>query len=135
MQRVLALCLWAVIAPPVARANDPARLHPVEANIVAQTNAQRARYGLPPLAVDLTLVQSARDHAAWMTNSHNLQHTRSAVAENIAMGQQNTAEAIQSWMNSPGHRANILNGGYRRIGVAAFVTPEGTCFWCQQFLR
>ena len=38
-------------------------------------------------------------------------------------------------MNSPGHRANILNPGYRRIGVAAYRTPEGTVYWCQQFLQ
>jgi uncharacterized protein YkwD len=38
-------------------------------------------------------------------------------------------------MNSSGHRANILNPGYRRIGVAAYATPEGTIFWCQQFLQ
>lgn len=109
-------------------------LHEVEKQIVEQTNAQRARYGLPPLVVDRSLVQSARTHAAWMTNNRSLQHTSQPVAENIAMGQRTTDEALNSWMNSSGHRANILNGGHRRIGVAAYRTPEGTIFWCQQFL-
>lgn len=109
------------------------QLHPVEAKIVEQTNAQRARHGLHPLIVDVSLVRSARNHAAWMTNTRNMQHTTAPVAENIAMGQRTTGEAINSWMNSPGHRANILNRGYRRIGVAAYVTPQGTCYWCQQF--
>ncbi len=106
----------------------------VEKQIVEQTNAQRAKYGLPPLAVDRNLVQTARSHAAWMTNNRTLQHTTRPVGENIAMGQRNTDEAVGAWMASPGHRANILNNGYKRIGVAAYRTPDGTVYWCQQFL-
>jgi uncharacterized protein YkwD len=109
-------------------------LHEVEKQIVEKTNAQRVRYGLPPLVVDRNLIQSARTHAAWMTNSRSLQHTNRPVAENIAMGQRTTDVALNSWMNSSGHRANILSTGHRRIGVAAYRTPEGTIFWCQQFL-
>lgn len=110
-------------------------LHPVEQNIVEQTNAERARYGLPALEVSVDLMESARRHTMWMTNRHSLQHTSAAVGENIAMGQRTTEEALSSWMASPGHRANILNGGYTKIGVAAYCTSDGTVFWCQQFVR
>ena len=113
----------------------PRMLNAIEQNIVARTNAQRARYSLPPLAVDVQLVNSARSHAAWMTSRGTLQHTSAPVAENIAMGQRNTQEVVNSWMNSPGHRANILNRGHRRIGVAAFAGRNGTIYWCQQFRR
>lgn len=116
-----------------AAKKSDADLHEIEKQIIEQTNAQRARYGLPPLVVDRNLVQSARTHTAWMTNNRSLQHTSKPVAENIAMGQRTTGEAIGSWMNSAGHRANILNGGHKRIGVAAYRTPDGTIFWCQQF--
>lgn len=109
-------------------------LTPVEQQLIALTNAQRAQFGLPPLDVDPNLVNSARTHTAWMANSHRMQHTSQPVAENIAMGQQSGPHVIQSWMNSPGHRANLLHGGYRRIGVAAYLSPNGTPFWCQQFL-
>jgi uncharacterized protein YkwD len=105
----------------------------VEAGIVAHTNAQRARYGLPPLAVDPSLVSSARRHANWMVAARTMQHTSAPVAENIAMGQRSSAEVVNSWMNSSGHRANILNRGHRRIGVAAYASSNGTIFWCQQF--
>ncbi len=118
--------------PPVAQTPD---LHPIEARVVERTNAQRARYGLRPLVVDRHLLRSARRHAAWMTNSQSLAHTTQSVAENIAMGQQSSAEVINSWMNSSGHRANILDPGHTRIGVAAYTTPNGTIYWCQQFLR
>jgi uncharacterized protein YkwD len=123
------------VTPP---ASSPAKngndLIEVEKQIVEQTNAQRVKYGLPPLAVDQGLLQSARTHTAWMTNNHTLQHTTKPVGENIAMGQRTTDEAVNDWMNSPGHRANILNGSYKRIGVAAYQAADGTIYWCQEFL-
>ena len=109
------------------------KLIPVERDLADRTNAERARYGLPALVVDRRLMESARAHCAWMTNNYILQHTRQPLAENIAMGQQTPEEAIRSWMSSPGHRANILNPRHRRLGVAAYRTPQGTIFWCQQF--
>jgi uncharacterized protein YkwD len=110
------------------------KLLAIEANIIAHTNAERARYGLPPLEVDASLMDSARNHAQYMTISRRLVHTNQPVAENIATGQSSSEEAVQCWMNSPGHRANILHPRYRRIGAAAYRTPEGQIFWCQQFL-
>jgi uncharacterized protein YkwD len=110
-------------------------LQAIEARIIEKTNSQRIRYGLRPLKVDTRLLKSARRHAAWMTNTRNMVHTSAAVAENIAMGQNSSDEVVRAWMNSSGHRANILNPGHTRIGVAAYTTPDGTIFWCQQFLR
>ncbi len=128
------LALW--LAPPDSGMSPvPTDLHPIEARVVERTNSQRARYGLPPLSVDPQLVSSARRHAAWMTNSRSLMHTSQPVGENIAMGQSSSAEVIRAWMNSSGHRANILNPGYTRIGVACYTTTGGAIYWCQQFLR
>ena len=110
------------------------KLISVEQKIVDQTNAERARHNLPPLTICPNLMRSARTHATWMTRVRRLQHTSQPVAENIAMGQRTSGEAVRSWMNSPGHRANILNASYRRIGVAAYTAPDGTAYWCQQFL-
>ncbi len=104
----------------------------IEKAIVEQTNAQRARYGLPALVVDESLMKSARRHTIWMARSRSLQHSN-GVAENIAMGYANTAAALTGWMSSSGHRANILNRSYRRIGVAAYQSNGGTIYWCQQF--
>ena len=109
------------------------QLYPIENHLIERTNAERTRRGLPALAIDLKLVKSARDHAAWMTRTHTLRHTGRAVAENIAMGQSSSSEAMRSWMNSSGHRANILRGSHSKIGVAAYTTPGGAIYWCQQF--
>jgi uncharacterized protein YkwD len=132
---------------PTARAKSPAankskeketvvdgvRLSDVEVNIVSYTNEERTRYGLPPLEVDKELMSTAREQAAWMTWRGSMFHTNRPLAENVAMGQTHSSEAVQSWMNSSGHRANILNPGHRRIGVAAYRGPGGIIYWCQQF--
>ncbi len=110
-------------------------LYSIEDELIRQTNAQRARYGLKPLQVCENLMTSARSHTIWMCRSGALQHTSAQVAENIALGQRSTAEAIQSWMNSPGHRANMLSGRYSRIGAAAYQAKSGRIFWCLQFLH
>ncbi len=109
-------------------------LNTVEQGIIAGTNAQRARYGLPPLAIDPTLQTQARAQAAFMTNHQSLQHTTAAVGENIGMGQNSADEVVNAWMNSSGHRANILNGGYHKIGAAAYTAPNGSIYWCEQFV-
>ncbi len=121
----------AVYAAPPAEGRLP--LHPIETHIIERTNSERVLRGLRPLRIDRRLMRSARRHAGWMTRSRSLRHTSEPVGENIAMGQRNTPEVVRDWMNSPGHRANILNGQYTRIGVAAYRTPEGTIYWCQQF--
>lgn len=109
-------------------------LNSFELAIIAGTNAQRARYGLPALASDTWLQSQARSHTAWMTNWHSMVHTSAPVAENIGMGQRSPEEIVNTWMNSSGHRANILNGGYRRIGACAYTATDGTIFWCEEFL-
>ena len=131
----IAAGLLLAVSNASAETRDVLNMHPVENNMVKYTNAQRARHGLPPLVVDARLQQSARRHAAWMTTSHTLRHTSAPVGENIAMGQSSSVEAVQDWMNSPGHRANMLNRGYTRIGASAYTARSGQRFWCLQFLR
>jgi uncharacterized protein YkwD len=120
--------------PQPAPEKEKIKLIAVERNIIHDTNQQRRQYGLPPLEVDPKLVRSARRQATWMTVHRALQHTSDPVAENIAMGQRDSQEVVRDWMSSPGHRANILNRRYRRIGAAAYSTPDGAIYWCEQFM-
>lgn len=128
----------AVVADkPTASDKPEAKKFPlweVEEALIKATNAERAQHGLPALQLDTSLITSARQHAWWMVRNNNLQHTSAPVAENIAMGQRTTSEVIRDWMNSPGHRANML-GNYSRMGAAAYQTKDGTTYWCLQFLR
>jgi uncharacterized protein YkwD len=117
---ILVLCLSAFGASPL------------EQSIIDATNANRQKYGLQPLELDNSLMETASNHCAWMTRN-GLIHTRLPVAENIAWGQSSVSEVMNSWMNSSGHRANILGRRYNRIGVAAYRDGRGRIFWCQQF--
>lgn len=107
----------------------------IERNIIEYTNAERVKYGLAAFQVDKELMETAREHARWMARNRSMVHTHRPVAENIAMGYPHSSVAVRGWMNSSGHRANILNRGHTRIGVAAYRSENGTIYWCQQFRR
>ncbi|CAF1115967.1 unnamed protein product [Rotaria sordida] len=104
---------------------------------------------LPHLYFSRRLQQAAQTHCNRMAKLNQLSHEEnlsgrktvgnrahqagyhySAVGENIASGQTSVGEVMQGWMNSPGHRRNILNGTYRHIGAAIAQSANGTCFWC-----
>jgi uncharacterized protein YkwD len=59
----------------------------------------------------------------------------SYAGENIAAGQRTPQEVVNSWMNSPGHRANILNRNYTKIGVGYASGGEYGTYWTQMFIR
>lgn len=120
-----------------------------EQQVVDLTNAERAKAGLKPLEIYSPLMKSAHAKSEDMANNHYFSHTsptygspfdqmktfgisyRSA-GENIAQGQRTPQEVVQAWMNSAGHRANILNANYTHIGVG-FV--ENGYYWTQQFIQ
>ncbi|REJ67369.1 MAG: CAP domain-containing protein [Planctomycetota bacterium] len=126
-------CLLAIVALLPATLARAVELTEAEATLVAKTNEMRARHGLPPLMVSAQLMESARKHAIWMASQGSLTHTSEAVAENIAWGQADATDAVESWMNSSGHRANILNSQYTEIGVAGYFVRGRRIYWCQQF--
>lgn len=122
----------ASVSPSASHPVDNPELHPIEEGVIERTNAVRARYGLRPLVADFRLMRQARRHTAWMARSRSMTHSGGAI-ENIAMGQRSPTEVVNTWLADPPHAAPILNAGYTKIGVAAYRTPEGTVFWCQQF--
>lgn len=128
----MCLALAVAFAATAAAQADNFPLHRAEKNVVERTNAQRARYGLAPLKISKRLVNQARRHAQWMARTGNFQHGNDGVAENIAWGQSGSAEAVGDWMNSSGHRANIL-GGYTHMGAAWARGSDGRLYWVQQF--
>jgi uncharacterized protein YkwD len=112
--------------------NDCTVMSPVESQVVAETNNARAAAGLPPLSVDCRLMDRSRRHARRMANEGFFGHSAGSI-ENIAYGQAHAQEAVTTWLNSPGHRANMLNRHYTRIGVAGYVGRSGRTYWVQQF--
>ncbi|MFK4870075.1 sigma-70 family RNA polymerase sigma factor [Streptomyces sp. CSMPJR101] len=117
--------------------------------VVALVNKERAAAGCGPLAEDSLLDKSAQAHSADMAARDFFDHTNpdgadpgqritaagyrwSTYGENIAMGQQTPEAVMESWMNSPGHRANILNCSFMDIGVGIHEGPGGP-WWTQNF--
>lgn len=113
----------------VARAEEPA-LAPHEADMVAQLNAFRARNGRPALKPAGWLMDRARSHTRWMLQNGMI-HSQ-GIAENIAMGQGSVTSVTNTWINSSGHRVNML-GNHSYVGVAGYTSANGTPYWTQQF--
>lgn len=119
------------------------------AQVIALVNEERAAAGCGPLTEDALLRQAAQGHSDDMAARGFFDHTNpdgadpgrritaagyrwSTYGENIAMGQQTAKSVMTSWMNSPGHRANILNCAFKNIGVGIHDGPGGP-WWTQHF--
>lgn len=128
---------WAAIALMLMIPADAPELRGIETNLLGYTNAERRLHRLPELKLDAALMRSARSHCAWMARYGSMTHgTRAAgVAENIATGQAHSQAVLRTWMKSAGHRANILQPGHVRLGVAAYRSSSGRIYWCQHFRR
>ena len=109
--------------------------------VIAQTNAERAKAGLSELRQDGELTRAAQVRAREIVRQFS--HTRpdgtswstvsgSAYGENIAMGQKTADKVMAAWMSSQGHRENILRPGFGSIGVCCFVSG-GVTYWVQLF--
>ena len=111
----------------------------VEAEIIRLTNEERAERGLEPLNQDPTLSANSRQWSAQMAAQGTFEHSTGwNVAENIAYTTAPDADAatfVDMWMNSPGHRANILHPDHTRIGVGVAVSDDGATYATQQFTR
>ncbi len=103
-----------------------------ERRVIELTNAERQKHGLSILTVNAHLLSNCRKWAGSMASRRSLNHSNMDFGgENIAWNQSDAEEVVNSWMNSPGHRANILRSGFRSIGVG-MVSSNGP-YWCQQF--
>lgn len=133
-------------APPPAK---PPAGAGTEGAVLSLVNQERAKAGCGALAIDSRLAAAARGHSADMaardffdhdtpegvnvaTRVTNAGYKWSSVGENIAKGQQDAAAVMDSWMNSPGHRANILNCGYKHIGIGMVLAGRAPV-WTQDF--
>ncbi|MEV6836127.1 CAP domain-containing protein [Streptomyces sp. NPDC051133] len=119
-----------------------------EAQVLKLVNEERAKVGCSPLTANSSLTRLAESFSDDMAARDFFDHTdpngrtpwdRAAAAgvtelggENIARGQADAAAVVQAWMNSPGHRANILNCDFRTLGVGVHFGPGGP-WWTQDF--
>ncbi|MBC8061478.1 MAG: LysM peptidoglycan-binding domain-containing protein [Clostridiaceae bacterium] len=124
----------------------------IENQVISLVNIERSKVGIPALKGNWQLSRIARYKAEDMRDKNYFSHTSpiygspfdmlkkfgfsfSAAGENIAMGQQTPSEVMTSWMDSTGHRQNILNVTYTEIGVGIAKRSNGSIYWVQQFIR
>ncbi|MCC7540465.1 MAG: hypothetical protein IT379_29885 [Deltaproteobacteria bacterium] len=135
--------------PPPAPPPSTGCGNAIEQEELALTNMARASSGLGPLECDPLLTEVARAHSQDMCDRGYFDHTSldgrspfdrmrdagvryGTAGENIAWGQRTPDEVHDAWMNSSGHRANILGGDYNRIGIG-YVECGGMPLWTQNF--
>src|SRR5699024_660310 len=124
------------------------QLNAFEREMFELTNNERVNNGLEPLQIEYEVSKVAREKSRDMAVNGYFDHnspvygspfdmmrtygiTYRTAGENIAMGQRTPNEVVQAWMNSTGHRANILNPNFTHIG-AGYV--ENGDYWTQQFI-
>ncbi|WP_434796746.1 CAP domain-containing protein [Terrisporobacter vanillatitrophus] len=114
-------------------------------------NVERSKRGLSELSFNTQLSNVATLKSQDMINKNYFSHTSPTygspfdmmkqfnisyrtAGENIAMGQKTPAEVVNAWMNSQGHRENILNSNFTDIGVGVAKSSNGTLYWTQMFI-
>ncbi|MDF2566562.1 MAG: safA [Oscillospiraceae bacterium] len=131
---------------------EASSLQSFEKEVIRLTNIERTSRGLPALTENWQLSRVARYKSQDMINKNYFAHQSptygspfdmmqsfglkfSSAGENIAYGQRTAKEVVNAWMNSAGHRANILSTSYSQIGVGAAKKSNGTLYWTQHFIR
>lgn len=129
-------------------------LHKYVLEVLELVNNERTAAGLSPLELDNKLCQAASKRAMEISGNGKFSHSRPdgsecftildemniewwSAGENIAAGQLTPAEVMESWMNSPGHRSNILDPDFNTIGIGYYEksNSEYTRYWTQMFIK
>lgn len=143
--------------PPAQKKVTPTQPAPIQPTVginqtalkvIELTNAERKKNGLPALKADSSLSKVAQTKTNDMETKHYFSHTSPTygspfdmmrdfgityrtAGENIAMGQPTPQQVVTAWMNSEGHRRNILDPNYTNIGVGYNSTGN---YWSQMFI-
>lgn len=141
------------LQPPVTSPEEDTdsteTVHPYVLRVAELVNEERAKAGIDPVTLDTTANQAALIRAEEIVSSFS--HTRPngssfvtalkeqginyrLAGENIAWGQKTPEQVMNGWMNSSGHRANILNASYTHIGVG-YYQKNGVNYWTQLFYQ
>ena len=99
--------------------------------MLALTNAMRKRWKRRMFKLDAGLCMLAAERADNMAFNASLTHTKGP-AENIGFGFDSPEDALKGWMNSPGHRDNIVNSNHTAIGIGV-AFEDGVSWWCVLF--
>ncbi|MBY3618429.1 SCP-like extracellular [Acinetobacter sp. CUI P1] len=131
---------------PSVNPQQPANTSDSVQQVLNLVNKERTNAGLKALSLNSELSKMAMAKAKDMYDNNYFDHqsptygspfdmmkafgiSYSSAGENIAKGQKSAEEVMNQWMNSPGHRANILNSSFTEIGIASYNSE-----WVQEFI-
>lgn len=137
----------ATTAPATKAASPSSAASSAEDQVVELVNAERAKVGCSPVKVNAKLTEAAEAHSKDMAEHSNMSHSGSdgsspgdrieragyswsTYGENVAYGYGSAKSVMEGWMNSSGHRANILNCDFKEIGVGLSGSDN---YWTQDF--
>ncbi|QDK38221.1 CAP domain-containing protein [Bdellovibrio sp. NC01] len=139
----------ATSADPIAGTNGCGAMNSQECAVIDLVNTERAKQSLASLKPLPACVAEAQSHAADMVTRNFFSHDspsetstqrfqRFGVAfgyygENIALGYSSPEAVMSGWMNSPGHKANILGANFHSMGVGLATNSSGVMYWVQCF--
>jgi uncharacterized YkwD family protein len=123
-----------------------------ENEVIRLVNVERTKRGLSALKTNWQVSRIARYKSKDMADLNYFSHYSktygspfdmlenfgvkfSAAGENIASGQTTPSQVVTAWMNSPGHRSNILSLSYTQIGVGLAKNKYGKTYWTQMFIK
>ncbi len=125
------------------------KLTEAEQGVLDGTNAERKVAGLAPLKANPKLFEAARGHSANMAKQNKLDHKLddkfaadrvkatgyrfAKCGENVAWNSPTPAEVVKLWMNSPGHKENLLRKDFTEIGIGVATNSKGERYWTQVF--
>lgn len=140
---LLAVLAGCSMAGPVALSGTTSPVALTQATVVAEINATRQHYGAQPLNYSGTLEAMAKAQSLRMASRNKMSHELGgnlhdrtiaggyggATGENLAVGQKTLEVAIEAWLNSPGHKATLLNTRWVEFGLAASTAADGRTYW------
>lgn len=124
----------------------------IENQVLQLVNSERSKQGLQPLTLNWELSRVAKIKSQDMRDRNYFNHqsptygspfnmmknfgiSYKSAGENIAAGQRSSQEVMNSWMNSSGHRANILSSSYTQLGIGYVTGGSYGTYWTQMFIR
>lgn len=135
LHRMLKVCAVAVTVIALSAPGQAAHYEWLTKNDTIQEllywhNAERARYGMAPLALNAEMCLHAQQHATYMATNGAFQHSGLPWRENIYMGPMTAQAATQGWITSPAHHANLLSG--YEVGFG-YMVVNGRTAWVGVF--
>lgn len=132
---------WDETSNPPIISPEPSNFSATVQTLLNLHNKERELRGRVGMELDPYLIEYAQNYAEQMAQRDRLVHSNISVlmsnyytvGENIAWNQRTEEEVVRDWMNSSGHKANIMNRNFTKVGFGVAIAKNGSLYWCTVF--